>query len=180
MGIMRKSTSGFTIVELLIVIVVIAILAAITIVAYNGIQARAKATSITTGFNQIDKSLRMYGVIQGWNAWPEDNDVLPSGESNPTLEQLVNDLPGFDQFMQQAPSTSDLPASAWFYDNDGDTKPACDSNNLGTNIVIEGVSETVADNVDSQLDDGDDDCGKIRYRGWDDKLYYTLSFDGKL
>ena len=35
---MSKSKSGFTIVELLIVIVVIGILAAITIVAYNGIQ----------------------------------------------------------------------------------------------------------------------------------------------
>ena len=38
---MRQTKSGFTIVELLIVIVVIAILAAITIVAYNGIQNRA-------------------------------------------------------------------------------------------------------------------------------------------
>ena len=36
---------GFTIVELLIVIVVIAILAAITIVAYNGIQNQAKAAA---------------------------------------------------------------------------------------------------------------------------------------
>lgn len=33
---------GFTLVELLIVIVVIAILAAISVVAYNGIQTRAK------------------------------------------------------------------------------------------------------------------------------------------
>ena len=35
---MPKSKSGFTIVELLIVIVVIAVLAAITIVAFQGIQ----------------------------------------------------------------------------------------------------------------------------------------------
>ena len=39
---MKKTKSGFTIVELLIVIVVIGILAAITIVAYNGIQSRAR------------------------------------------------------------------------------------------------------------------------------------------
>ena len=34
--------SGFTIIELLIVIIVIAILAAITITAYNGVQAKAR------------------------------------------------------------------------------------------------------------------------------------------
>lgn len=42
----RSSLRGFTVVELLIVIVVIAILAAITIVAFNGIQKRAIVASI--------------------------------------------------------------------------------------------------------------------------------------
>lgn len=40
-----RKDRGFTIVELLIVIVVIAILAAISIVAYNGIQNRGKAAA---------------------------------------------------------------------------------------------------------------------------------------
>lgn len=41
---LKAAKRGFTIVELLIVIVVIAILAAITVVAYNGIQNRARAS----------------------------------------------------------------------------------------------------------------------------------------
>lgn len=54
---MKKSTSGFTIVELLIVIVVIAILAAISIVAYSGIQERARVTAATSDMNNLYKAI---------------------------------------------------------------------------------------------------------------------------
>ena len=49
--------TGFTIVELLIVIVVIAILAAITIVAYTGISDRAKQSAAVSEVQQAVKSL---------------------------------------------------------------------------------------------------------------------------
>lgn len=57
---MRKTISGFTIVELLIVIVVIAILAAISIVAYNGIQVRAQNTSTISNVRNMVNALQMY------------------------------------------------------------------------------------------------------------------------
>ena len=53
---------GFTIVELLIVIVVIAILAAITIVAYNGVQQRARNSAIMSGVEAYQKALLLYSV----------------------------------------------------------------------------------------------------------------------
>lgn len=56
---------GFTIVELLIVIVVIAILAAITIVAYNGISNRAKSTSAQATASSIAKKLEAYNAEVG-------------------------------------------------------------------------------------------------------------------
>ena len=56
---------GFTIVELLIVIVVIAILAAITIVAYNGIQSRAKDSRIQSDIQSVAKKIELYAVDNG-------------------------------------------------------------------------------------------------------------------
>ena len=62
---MNKSTRGFTIVELLIVIVVIAILAAISIVAYNGIQKRGQDSKRLSDMNQLQKSIEIYYAANG-------------------------------------------------------------------------------------------------------------------
>jgi type II secretion system protein G len=56
---------GFTIVELLIVIVVIGILAAIVIVAYQGVTARANDTSRIDSITKIRKGLELYKTING-------------------------------------------------------------------------------------------------------------------
>jgi type IV pilus assembly protein PilA len=61
----RPKARGFTIVELLIVIVVIAILAAISIVAYNGIQNRAKTSAGQQLASQIAKKAEAYNTLNG-------------------------------------------------------------------------------------------------------------------
>jgi general secretion pathway protein G len=62
---LHYTSRGFTIVELLIVIVVIAILAAISIVAYNGVQQRSRDTIRKSDLAQIKKSLLLYETDNG-------------------------------------------------------------------------------------------------------------------
>ncbi len=62
---LKTNTKGFTIVELLIVIVVIGILAAITIVAFNGIQNRGKSAASQSLANSIVKKAEAWNSIQG-------------------------------------------------------------------------------------------------------------------
>jgi prepilin-type N-terminal cleavage/methylation domain-containing protein len=72
---MKRSTTGFTIVELLIVIVVIGILAAITIVAYNGIQDRARTSAVSSALSQAAKKLAIYQVDNP-DLYPADKTAL--------------------------------------------------------------------------------------------------------
>ena len=61
----RRATKGFTLVELLIVIIVIAILATITIVSYNGVQKRARDTRRMDDVNKIVDMLKLYAINNG-------------------------------------------------------------------------------------------------------------------
>jgi len=62
---MPKTKSGFTIVELLIVIVVIGILATIAIIAYSGIQQRAQDAKIRSVASQFAKAFQQWSVESG-------------------------------------------------------------------------------------------------------------------
>ncbi len=57
---LKKNNRGFTIVELLIVIVVIGILAALVIVTYNGIQQKARDTERKTDIKAVQGQLEAY------------------------------------------------------------------------------------------------------------------------
>ncbi len=61
----KQKEHGFTIVELLIVVVVIAILAAITIVSYNGITEQSRRSQFLTGVNTYIKTLRAHEAANG-------------------------------------------------------------------------------------------------------------------
>lgn len=75
----RKNSNGFTIVELLIVVVVIAILAAIVTVAYTGISSRAVESSMKSDLQNTATKIAMYNSQNG--VYP-DSSVVEKVESN--------------------------------------------------------------------------------------------------
>ena len=70
----NQRNNAFTIVELLIVIVVIAILAAITVVAYTGVQERANDSTVQSEIAASAKKLEAFNVENG--RYPETSDEL--------------------------------------------------------------------------------------------------------
>ncbi len=63
---LNKKEKGFTIVELLIVIVVIGILAALVIVTFSGVQRRARDSERTTDIGAINSHLEAYHADRGY------------------------------------------------------------------------------------------------------------------
>jgi len=81
---MQKSrfVNGFTIVELLIVVVVIAILAAISVVAYTGIQERSSNTARIASIRQYITLLSLYATQNGTYPSFTEGACLGAGYTN--------------------------------------------------------------------------------------------------
>lgn len=78
---------GFTIVELLVAIVIIAILATATIVVYNGLVKRGIETTLQTDLSEGNKQQQMSYILNG--SYPADTSSLKKSSST-TYQYTVN------------------------------------------------------------------------------------------
>ena len=82
-----KKQSGFTLVELMIVIIIIGIITAIAIPKFSGMKLKANATRIISDFNMFQNALFRYHLDTGeyprdrypGGSVPELEDYLPEG-----------------------------------------------------------------------------------------------------
>lgn len=125
---------GFTIIELLIVIVVIGILAAITVVAYNGIQNRSKVSRVNSDLALIKRVMLSYKAVNSelpptGDSWNFDTSP-PSCTSINTLETALRTANIVSTIPKQDPW-----GNCWGYDdNDCNT-----TSGVGTQTFIRSV-----------------------------------------
>lgn len=132
--------TGFTIVELLIVIVVIAILAAITVVAYNGMQTRAKVSRSASDLKNISQAVVMYHTEQG-------------------------QVPCFDHNWIDTTEAAWVSKYMSWPRNPSGGRYHWEHGTVGASISIESPGLELAQGLDDKMDDGNLSTGLIRGSG---------------
>ena len=89
----KKNQKGFTLVELMVVVVIIGILVAIAIPVYNSVQKKAKDTADEANIRVIKGAIQMYLANEG------DDTGLAGGVDDKHI--LVK-----KQYLEEAPKTS--------------------------------------------------------------------------
>ncbi len=127
----RKQETGFTIVELLIVIIVVSILATIVIVAYNGVQEKARSAKVQSEVESLEEIVEAY-AIQNGGEYPKTTNNPKANwkaadvetDANCTNGSSVKDwIPGISENLPQSdpngPTGADGKKGCYLYVSDG-------------------------------------------------------------
>lgn len=101
---LKRKQTGFTIVELLIVIIVIGILAALVLVTFTGVQQKARNTERSTDVKAIASHLEVYNAQQGY--YPTSAQLTANDGSVVTF--VAASLKGLDQQSLRDPKGTNL------------------------------------------------------------------------
>jgi len=140
----NKKQAGFTIVELLIVIIVIGILAALVLNTFQGVQARARDTERRTDLNSIATQLEAYYADFGH--YPDGSIAATCGGGGDSCALAVLTTRGLDAQALNDPNANAINVAAnpgtdnqYYYDITGATCSGgqCTSFELSTDLESE-------------------------------------------
>lgn len=143
----RHHQKGFTIVELLIVIVVIAILATISIVAYNGIQQRAQRAIVKNDMRNFQQQLEAFNVDNGRYPLNATELATVNNGGKPVFSKEAYQLGRNNIYYIVVPGGANYGVAAVFKDPAGPGEHYGSNPQTGDGIVItslNGVNEMTA------------------------------------
>ncbi len=153
---MRRTPRGFTLVEILIVVVILGILAAIVVPAFAGAVGQSREGAFVTSLKNMSKAAEMYQVRTG--------TYLPDGSTG-TLPAGLEDYIDADEFENGTPLGGEWDTE--FNDN-GFTSA------IGVHFQTDDPGDAYMTDVDALFDDGDLSSGVFQRGTGAGRYYYVI------
>ncbi|MEM8782241.1 MAG: type II secretion system protein [Planctomycetota bacterium] len=155
-GSVPRTPRGFTLVEILIVVVILGILAAIVLPAIADVTTGSKQTAFVTDLSQYHKAAQVYMSERGEYLEDSSSGSLPEG---------------FDAYVKEAKWTAGTPlGGAW--DVEFDEHGVTSALGVHFNGTGDTRDEAFMQEIDAMLDDGDLATGGFRMLA--DGRYYII------
>lgn len=170
---------GFTLLELLVAISIISILTTVIFTSLAEARMKARAVNTLNQFEEIEKALKTYIILEDVNQWWELGDG--SGLHRNDINYMRANLNQFHEFIPHVNESVTQTPSEFEYFNNGSAYNCGYVHNNGVSIRIPGVAENdmkLIEYLDNTVDGGDGDlCGTIRWGGSSESLYYLIASD---
>ena len=138
-----KRLRGFTVIELLIVVVVIGILVTVSVVAYSGVQRNARDKSILSDLDSLDGLETQYGLKNGvaGKAWYSGDGIDTDLNFTPSSENVIDVVVNSTDYCIRGYNQSGTKNSIINSFSKGSSDTVCGI--LGPSLLASGVTGSV-------------------------------------